>query len=109
MFEEFRYKGDGMRLGWISLGMCIPFYVVNLVHSFELKWMTGFPFIFFYTWSLISMVSLPILIGIQIFFIGKLWFQSRALPIARIVFLILTTILYVYPTRGFWVRTLGLE
>ena len=109
MFEKLGQQRCGMRLGWISLIMCIPIYVLALKRWFDWEWMTGAPYILFYIWRLISGVSLPILIILQLFIIGKFWIEKRTLSLNLLAFLILTTILYVYPTRGFWAGNLGLE
>jgi len=102
MPEKSVFGENWTGLGWISIIMCLPFYVVQAIFNFDLKWMTGLPFAFFYFWSLLGVVLLPIFIVFQSVVITKLWFrQKKILPQQMILFLF-SIGLYVFATPGIW-------
>ena len=102
MSRETMFGENCTGLGWISVIMCLPFYVVHAVFNFDLKWMTGLPFTFFYFWSLISVVLLPIFILFQFVVITKIWLRHKKILPKQMILFLFSIGLYVFATPGLW-------
>ena len=94
MFKGFVFLENWTGLGWIALIMCVPVYVVNAFFEFDLKWMTGLPFAFFYFWSLLSSLLIPILLVLQFVVIARFWIKKRRLVLQQVALFLISGGLY---------------
>jgi len=104
MPEKSVFGENWTRLGWIALIMLIPVYVIKLYFSFDLKWMMGLPFAFFYFCTLLSAILLPIFIFLQSFVILKLWIKQKTILLQQVTLFLVSIGLYAFATTGLWER-----
>ncbi len=100
--EENVFGENWTRLGWISLIMFLPFLVLNAFWKFDLKWMTGLPFAFFYFWSLLSFLLIPILIVLQFVVIIKLWIKQKTFLLTQVILFLVVIAIYGFGLVGRW-------
>ncbi len=100
--EENIFGENWTRLGWISLIMFLPLLVLNAFWKFDLKWMTGLPFAFFYFWSLLSFVLIPILVACQCVVIMKLWIKQKTFLFTQVILFLVVIAGYSFGFLGVW-------
>ena len=84
--------------------MFLPYGVMNLFFMFEWDWVTGLPFIFFYTWALLSTILLPMLIFLQGMVLLKGWIGERVVPLKDVMLFVISIGLFGFGTRSYWMN-----
>ena len=88
--------------GWVSIIMCLPFFIVHWTFRFDWDWMTGYPFIIFYTWALLSGLLVPIFILLQCWVIIRDGIKKKNISLQQVILLLGSMVLFVLGTPGLW-------
>ena len=94
MISESSQRTKSLPWGWITLGMCVPVYLVIIIMKINWVVKTMLGSFILYTGLLIAGIGLPILLLIQAILIGRGYFTHKIPHRQDLVLFLITSALY---------------